>query len=558
MRSRARVEQGELEGELRDGVRRFLGVPFATPPVGDLRFRAPRPAEPWTGVRRAVDHGPPSYQFDLSNRAHVAELVARRDPGVEGILPFPPAFMADTIAESSSEDCLYVDVYAPENPGGGPLPVYVYYHGGANVTNSAPGKFEFQAGERLARAENIVVVQPQYRNGALGWTHFGLIDPELGEAVNLGLKDQIAALEWIAANVAAFGGDPRNITIGGESAGGTAVSHLIANPRTRRLARRAILQSLSPINTWSTQREPEARAVAQLYADVLRGEDLCSVDPDEFLALQSVLIRLFHPDRVVPWRPHGGVVDGDLIADLPVLQLAEHGLGDPGFEVMIGFAKDEWQFFRGHSPTLTETDPRTAKAVLAQVFGDDGAERVYAAYAALYPDHPPAHLLSDVLACVYFKLSSMEIARTLAAQGSDVYVFQFSYDHPGLGGYLRALHTGTLPFVFRTTTPEHLPAFRSLHGADMDEVERVAAEFGALYAGFIREGRPGPQWARYEPEDETILWFGVPVESRPGLLRGERAAFAAGGVTTIAQLEAHVLAAMRAELPAALARIAAP
>ncbi|MEU6148258.1 carboxylesterase family protein, partial [Streptomyces sp. NPDC047081] len=340
---RVEVAEGVLEGVTSDGVSCFLGVPYAAPPVGDLRFRAPRPAPSWTGVRSAAAYGPPAYQMTLANLKDVGALIGKRDPGVEGTFPVPPTFAQDAMPLDSSEDCLYLDIYVP--PGAadaGPLPVYVYYHGGANVSNSAAAMHDIQRGENLARAENIIVVQPQYRVGALGWVHFGLVDETLEEAVNLGLQDQIAALKWISNNIGRFGGDPANITIGGESAGGTAVSHLVANPEARRYVRRAIMQSLSPFNTWCTQREPEARAVAEVYRQILGAQNLQTIDPDEFLALQSVMSRLFHPDTSVAWRPHGGVVDGKFIHDLPVLKLAADGLDDPDFEVMIGFAKDEW------------------------------------------------------------------------------------------------------------------------------------------------------------------------------------------------------------------------
>ncbi len=556
-RPRARVAEGELEGKLIDGVRCFTGVPYAAPPIGDLRFRAPRPARRWDGVRAAVDYGPPSYQLDQGNRARVLKMVAERDPGLEGVASIPPAFAADVTLADSSEDCLYLDIYVPETDDDEPLPVYVYYHGGANRFNSASGAHDYQRGERLARAEKIIVVQPQNRLGALGWVHFGLIDPQMDEAVNLGLQDQIAALRWVSGNIAAFGGDRQNITIGGESAGATAVSHLIVNPETRRYARRAILQSLSPFGGWCTLLEPEAEAIASAYQAVFGAGGVASADPDDLLSMQDLVLRLFHPDAVLPWRVHGPVVDGELVADQPVLHLAEQGLDDPRFEVMIGFAKDEWQFFRGHTPTLQKTDRPTAVAMLSEVFGAEGAQRVYDGFASAYPDRPPAHLLSDVLSFVHFKLSSLEIARTLAGQGNDVYVFQYSYDHPGFDGYLRALHTGTLPFVWRAGEAQR-PAFRSLEGADFAEVQQLATDFGALYAGYIRDGHPGSPWERFDPDAEPVLWFGLPLQTHPQLARAELDAFAAGGITRTRQLEERMLGDLRRRLPDALAHLNAP
>jgi len=508
---------------------------------------------PWEGVRTAVGYGPASYQLDSTNQERVLQIVADRDPGLEGVPSIPPAFAAATRQPHSSEDCLYLDIYVPDVDDE-VLPVYVYYHGGANRFNSASGAHDYQRGERLSRAEKIIVVQPQYRLGALGWVHFGLIDSQLDEAVNLGLQDQIAALRWVSENIGAFGGDPQNITIGGESAGATAVSHLISDPDTRRYARRAILQSLSPFGGWGTLYEPEARAIAGVYRTVFGAEGVASADPDELLAMQDLLLRLFHPDAVLPWRVHGAVVGRDLATDHPVLQLAEQGLDDSGFGVMIGFSKDEWQFFRGHTPTLQETDRQTAVKVLSEVFGPDGAQRVYDGFAAAYPDRPPAHLLSDVLSFIHFKLSSLEIARTLASQGNDVYVFQYSYDHPGLDGYLRSLHTGSLPFVWRAGEAQR-PAFRSLEGADFAEVQRLAADFGALFGRFIRDGHPGGPWERFDADTEHVLWFGLPLETRRRLARPELDAFAAGGITHTRQLEDQMLGNLRQRLPNALAQL---
>jgi para-nitrobenzyl esterase len=551
---RVQIAEGELEGKLIDGVRCFTGVPYAAPPTGDLRFRAPRPVTPWKGVRAAVDYGPPSYQLNQRNRERVKKIVADRDPGLEGVPSIPPAFAAASTLVSSSEDCLYLDVYVPEVDNDDPLPVYVYYHGGANRFNSASGGHDYQRGERLARAEKIIVVQPQYRLGALGWVHFGLIDPQMDEAVNLGLQDQIAALRWASKNIAAFGGDQDNITIGGESAGATAVSHMIIDPETRRYARRAILQSLTPFGGWCTLLEPEARAIAGVYQTVLGAGRVAAADPDDLLAMQDLLLRLFHPDAVLPWRVHGPVVDGNLVADQPVLHLAEKGLDDARFEVMIGFAKDEWQFFRGHTPTLRQTDPQTAVKVLREVFGQEGAQRVYDGFASAYPNRPPAHLLSDVLSFIHFKLPSLEIARTLARQGNNVYVFQYSYDHPGLDGYLRALHTGTLPFVFRAGEAQR-PAFKSLDGADFAEVQRLAADFGALYGQYIRNGDPGSLWERFDADAEPVLWFGLPLKTHRQLARAELDAFAAGGITRTRELEDRMLSDLRRRLPDALARL---
>jgi para-nitrobenzyl esterase len=156
--------------------------------------------------------------------------VGAMDPGLPGD-PLWPAYAAEVYAQdNASEDCLYVDIWTPTFERDQKLPVYVYYHGGANTASS--GHFRLENAANLAREENIIVVRPTYRMGALGCVHFGLVSDRFPEAINLGLQDQIAALKWVYDNIEAFGGDRNNITVGGESAGATAVSHLLTYPGT--------------------------------------------------------------------------------------------------------------------------------------------------------------------------------------------------------------------------------------------------------------------------------------------------------------------------------------
>src|SRR5882762_9815653 len=186
--------------------------------------------------------------------------------------------------------------------------------------------------------------------GAVGWVHFGLINDELADAVNLGFQDQVAALEWVHANIGRFGGDPDNITVAGESAGATAVSQILTNPRARRLVRRAIMQSLSPFNNWCTQPRPDAEAVAHMYWRLLganTADDIRNAD--------------IH-------RPLAAVVDQRWIPELPAKYLSTQTGDLAEIDIVIGFAKDEWQFFRGHSETARDGTRDEVLAVLRQVF----------------------------------------------------------------------------------------------------------------------------------------------------------------------------------------------
>ncbi|WP_245600883.1 carboxylesterase/lipase family protein [Streptomyces sulphureus] len=546
--------QGSLQGTWEDGVRVFRGVPFAAAPVGPLRFRSPQPAPSWRGVRSAVTPGPASYQFNGTNEETVSRLIAEIDPGVPGIMAWPSYTNSTYRHDHAAEDCLYLDIWVPETSADlSDLPVYVYYHGGANAVSS--GSFALERGATLARTQQVIVVRPNYRLGALGWVHFGLISNALSEAVNLGLQDQVAALRWVHENISVFGGDPDNITIGGESAGGTAVSHLLTLPSARGLFRRAVIQSLSPFNLWCTQQRPEAESVARRYLDLLGLDDaaaLAEVDPDRLLAVQNVLTRWFPPDAPVAWRPLGGVVDGNWIPQTPARHLAEDSLDLGEVEVVIGFAKDEWLFFRGHSDTVRNGTRDDVLSVLTQIFGDHAAG-VYHSYQDLYPDHTdPGRILSDIMSFAFFKFSSLRIAKNMESQNIQVRAFQFSYELPGLDASLHAVHTGDIPFLFGNHTEKDLAWWPAFDGIDRDDLTRVSTAAMDLYGAFIRGEDPGPTWPRFGAERRNnVLWLGHAIEPRPDLLQGDLDTFTTHGIPDVTTLENILTRNVRSRLATA-------
>ncbi|KAI9824123.1 MAG: hypothetical protein M1819_001078 [Sarea resinae] len=537
---------GLLRGSFEDNVYVFRGVPYAQPPVDELRFKAPRRTIGWPGIRPATADGPASFQVNNYSLGHVAELMNSLDPGLPGIMSWPSYTTRTYNQDDISEDCLYLNIWAPKISSNKKLPVYLYYHGGANAVSS--GSFHLERGANLAREENIIVVRPNYRLGALGWVHFGLISDKFPEAINLGLQDQIAALRWVYDEIENFGGDPENITVGGESCGATAVSHLLTHPDARRMVRRAVIQSLSPFNLWCTQQKEEATVIAQQYMQILEIDDpekLKTIKPELLLATHNMLCRTFPPDANVAWRPVGGVIDGDWISAAPAESLSEQRFDKENFELIIGFAKDEWQFFRGESPTVKHGTDSDVVAVLAQVFGPSKTRDLFDTYKDLFPDHEPGLLLSDVMSMEFFKFSSLCIANNLSAQGIPVHVFQFAYDLPGLGGSLRAVHTGDTPFLFRNYTPEDLAMWPTFDGIDREQVARSSAAMGSLMGAFIRNGNPGPEWPAWDAESQTVLWFGTRVEARKQLLKEEFEAWNRLGVATVRDLEARLVRNVR-------------
>lgn len=547
---------GLLRGRIAGDLTVFHGVPFAEPPMGPLRFRAPHALKPWQGLKDAVHPGHAAYQMNFNNQSAIKEIAQAIDPGMPGVIAGPESVFATYCHNDVSEDCLYLDIWVPDTARYQPAPVFVYFHGGANMVSS--GAFELERGATLAREAGIIVVRPNYRLGALGWVHFGLLDEGLPEAVNLGLQDQFMALQWVHENIEAFGGDTNNVTIAGESTGATAVSHMLTNPAAHPFFRRAILQSFSPFNPWCTQQREEAIVVARKYLELLDLEstsDLQNLDPNKLLAAQNLLARFFPPDSHVAWRSLGAVVDGDWAPELPGIHLSENQIGKPNLEVVLGFAKDEWLFFRGHTETVRNGSEKAVLAVLEQVFDGEGARAVYDRYKELYPDHAPGRLLSDILSFEFFKLPSLAIAQNLRRQNIPVRLFQFSYDLPGLEGRLHATHTGDMPFLFRNYTERDLaawPFFEGVSRADLrkyqGEVQRISTEMGSLYAAFIREGNPGAAWPIFEEAKQTVLWFGEAVEARPHLLTPEWDLYQGLGFGSVRSLEDVLIRNVRKRL----------
>ena len=212
------TKSGKIKGSYQDGLYIFKGIPYAAPPVGEFRWLPPQPVKPWKGVRQAQTFGPIAPQ--------------------NGALSLAPEYQVE---EPQSEDCLYLNVWSP-GADGSRRPVLVWIHGGA--FNRGSGSSPMYPGTTLARRGNVVVVTLNYRLGALGFLHLKkLTGGRIPATGNEGLLDQIAALQWVRDNIAHFGGDPDNVTVFGESAGGMSIGCLLAMPQARGLFHKAILQS---------------------------------------------------------------------------------------------------------------------------------------------------------------------------------------------------------------------------------------------------------------------------------------------------------------------------
>ncbi|MBE3075546.1 MAG: carboxylesterase/lipase family protein, partial [Actinobacteria bacterium] len=391
-----RVTGGLVRGSSRDGVNSFLGIPYAGPAVGADRYRAPQRVAPWDGERDATAPGPTAAQS-----------------------AYPPPM--DTVLPSSvapGDDYLNVSVWAPAE--GGSLPVMVWIHGGAFVrgANSLPT----YNGSAFAR-DGVVLVAINYRLGVPG---FAVLD---GAPTNLGLRDQIAALEWVRDNVAAFGGNSDDVTVFGESAGGMSVATLMACPAARGLFHRSVVQSGGGTDVCSLQdaRRVSAEVAAHLGVSAT-AEAFAALDPDAVTAAQSAVALAIQadpdPQRWGATVLSGGlgimtlfpVIDGELVPDVPLARIAEGSAA--GMPLLIGTTREEFRLFlvpTGVAAAVTSE----ALPLLAARYG--WPPQAVETYAANRPGGSPGDIVCAILTDAAFRVLSAHLAAAQHAAGGTVH-----------------------------------------------------------------------------------------------------------------------------------------
>ena len=459
------------------GVQVFKGIPYAAAPVGRLRYASPAPGPRWTGVREAATAGAASIQT----------------------LVGAAAWLYDG-AEPQSEDCLFLNVWTPSVAG--KRPVMVWLHGGAWRTGH--GAVAGTDGARLAAVGDVVVVTINYRLGALGWlAHPELADPETGAAANRGLQDQVAALHWVRDNIAAFGGDPANVTLFGQSAGGSSTASIIQDPRTAGLVHRAIIESGSLHGAPGFPEMDTAAAYAEALAKRLgvgvrglREVQATTLHRTELeLARDPAMVRRLGRPPVLP------VLDGVVLKTWP-----RDGAMAP-VPLLIGTTATEGIFWYdliapdgqkvpGLKPPGSMEELAAMTADLAAIYRPEAAERartVVPAYQAAArargtPDTPLA-LWVALYTDIVFRLRARMAAQRQAAAGQPVYLYEFQH---GLQAPAHGVpHTSEIPFVFGTYAG---PFFADKVGAGPKEAALSQAVLAA-WAQFAHAGRLDGRWA---------------------------------------------------------------
>ncbi len=460
MASAVSTTYGKVRGQEHDGVTRFLGIPYAASPTGALRFRAPAPPPAWDGILAADDFGATPPKPDYAAPFDV-------------LLPEP---------NIPGEGWLTANVWTP---GGSGLPVMVWIHGGAfSNGNSAIPEYD---GHAFAR-DGVVLVSVNYRLGVDGFAFL----PDA--PANRGLLDQIAALEWVHDNIAAFGGDPGNVTIFGESAGAMSVTTLLSIPRARGLFAKAITQSgaaqaaADPADAVLVTKELGLalglEATAASLADVALPRlieahaavrDALTAQPDPARFGGSIVASSM---ALIP------VIDGDLIPDHPMAAIAAGASAD--VPLITGCTSEEYRLFLVPSGMAAQiTDGLLAG--LLPILG------VRPQAAELYRSNRPAATPGDILAALltdkFFRLPALAIAEARSSGPAPTYVYEFAWPSP-VGG-LGACHSLEVPFVF-----DNLSAVGAELVIGTDHPKRLADQMHQAWTGFARGGGPG--WPAFD------------------------------------------------------------
>ncbi|MFJ2177462.1 carboxylesterase/lipase family protein [Streptomyces sp. NPDC087851] len=478
------IAAGRLRGRREDGVAVFRGIPYAQPPVGDLRFAAPSPAVGWEGVRDAGEYGPPCPQTALPDQMRVS-----RERDGEGD------------AGGDADEWLTVNVWSPAQAGEDPgarLPVMVWIHGGAYMAGTAgdPG----YDGGRLAREGNVVVVTLNYR---LGMEGFAWIE---GAPANRGLLDQVAALEWVRDNIAAFGGDPGRVTLFGESAGAGSVAALLVMERAAGLFTRAIAQSVPGPYFSPELAEDISTAIAAELGPGIRptATELAEFAPDRLVAAGTVVAG-----KMLGWEerwggvartasPYSPVVDGEVLPRAPWEALADGVARD--VELIVGHNQNEYRLFAALSGQLGRIGEEQALAALSAFGPVAGSE---AAYRAAHPDADAELLHELVFSDWLFRMPSLHLAQAQVTGGGRARVYELTWQAPGMGGALGACHALDLPLTFGNFTSGLAPL---LIGAEpSEEAEALSARFRAAWTAFASDRLTDAQWPPYDPEERHVL-----------------------------------------------------
>ena len=460
------TKYGTVEGKELNGVFSWKGIPYASPPTGKRRFKRPLPPAPWNGILKACEFGPSPVQV-------------------------PKPLGGISKGTSVSEDCLYLNIWSPGDSGR-KYPVMFWIYGGAFVSGSS--SIDMYDGRNLCLNENIVIVTFNYRVGVLGFTDFSFLGEEF--ECNNGIADQIAALKWVYENIENFGGDPENITIIGQSAGGHSVTTLLSIPEARKYISKAVAMSSYPA---SIETKSSAQTVAE---DFLNSAGISLNDPDllfKISAKKLMKASVKFADKVsarcrneFAFLP---VIDGDILKDHP-LHLAGMPLDGKNIPLVLGMCQNEGALY-----SKTKIPLFTVKEKDVFKFLEYSEGKIPENMISLYDKYPRDLKYTYVGGDIVFRLPVTWYADRYC-KSADVFMYSFNIIVELLKLMkLYTIHGTDIPFLFNNLDAK-VSKLALMLDPDKDSLDTFSKRFGRQIAEFFRTGTA--PWEPYDPDSRPV------------------------------------------------------
>jgi para-nitrobenzyl esterase len=484
------TKAGPVQGLVIGGIHHFKGIRYGKAPIGKLRFMPPQPAESWTAIYDATDFGAPAMQL-----ASGTTVDTTNDFGMQ----MHRVFTTPSDIKIQNEDCLFLNVWSP-GVDAKTRPVMVWIHGGGFAYGS--GAQPIYQGDGLAKFGDVVVVSVNHRLNVFGYLNLAeAMGPDYASSGTVGMQDLVLALRWIHDNIEAFGGDPGNVMIMGQSGGGAKVSVLCAMPSAKGLFHKAAIQS-GP--TLALPRPPPAAAAAKRFLDAL------GVKPGDRAALEAIPAPVLIATAAKLGGGPGGagagggpIVDGVAITRDPFTPDAPDVSAE--VPILVGWAKDEWTIFTAGEPwfgKLTEAE----LAERMKPLGPGGA-KLLAAVRKAYPSYSPTYLWVQMISLRMMQGSEALAERKAAKGNAPAYVYTITWETPASGGIFKTPHTMEIPFMLY-----NFDRVRAFVGPG-PEPKHMADQIAGAWVAFARTGKPDhagiPHWPAYNATSRPVMEFNL-------------------------------------------------
>lgn len=487
------TKSGKIQGYKENGIEIFKGIPYAEPPIDDLRFSPPVAKKKWHGILVATEYGHCAYQGYTQLENFTGKL------------------------QPENEDCLNLNIWTP-SVNNKKRPVMFWIHGGGFIFGG--GIDPMYDGSALAWRGDVVVVTINYRLGALGYLYIP------GVTANVGLTDQILALKWVHDNIELFGGDPNNVTIFGESAGGYSVVALAAMPAAKGLFHRIIAQS-APVIDPKITKKPTKKLMRMLGVEKGDLNALRMISPEKIIDAQNKLIAE-DPTNLLAFRP---LIEGET---LPIHPLKAFQDGDcKDIEFMIGTNLEEAKLFTALDPEISKMNKADGEKLLIGYLGRSGIDITKS--KAMIDTYKHARegkfsieskeIINALITDYIFRISTMRLLEAQSKHQSNTYNYLFTWPSPAFNGDLGACHALELPFVFNTLND---PAFKVFVGKSPD-LNAISHKVMDAWIAFARTGNPNcdsiPEWPSYDIEKRSTMLIDREFKVVEKFLDKERAAW---------------------------------